>query len=154
MTNKEKFLALVSEKDTSFLQELNKRKENREMLRESQTIAFKVLYRLDELGWSQKKLAEKMNVSPQQISKIVKGQENLTLETMRKLQDILDVAILASYHENKQATQEFATFENKCKIVPMSAKVPTNYKDLGIKRSMVRKKYTEASSEYTPQMAL
>ena len=30
MTNKEKFLALVTEKDTSFLEELNKRKENRD----------------------------------------------------------------------------------------------------------------------------
>ncbi len=114
MTNKEKFLALVTEKDTSFLEELNKRKENREMLRESQTIAFKILFRLDELGWSQKDLADAMKVSPQQINKIVKGTENLTLETLVKLQSVLKIAILASYHEAKEhLIQSTAIIEKK-----------------------------------------
>ena len=51
------------------------------MLRESQNIAIKVLRKLDELAWSQKELAREMGVSPQQISKIVSGKENLTIET-------------------------------------------------------------------------
>lgn len=71
------------------------------MLHESQQIALKVLMKLEDLGWSQKDLAEKMEVSPQQISKIVSGKENLTIETQIKLQKILDVPILASYYENK-----------------------------------------------------
>jgi transcriptional regulator with XRE-family HTH domain len=69
------------------------------MLRESQKIAFKVLSKLDELGWSQKILAEKMEVSPQQISKIVSGKENLTIDTQVKIQNVLDIPILASYYE-------------------------------------------------------
>ena len=64
------------------------------MLRESQNIALKVLDKLDEIGWSQRKLAIEMGVSPQQITKIVKGQENLTLETQIKLQNILNIPIL------------------------------------------------------------
>lgn len=44
-------------------------------------------------------LAAAMKVSPPQITKIVKGQENLTLETQVRLQEILDIPILASYYE-------------------------------------------------------
>jgi hypothetical protein len=40
-------------------------------------------------------------VSPQHINKIVKGQENLTLETQIKLQTVLDIPILASYYDTK-----------------------------------------------------
>jgi len=101
MTNIEKFLLLVSEEDTKSLAEIKERIKNRAMLRESQQIALKVLMKLDELGWTQKELAEKMEVSPQQISKIVSGKENLTIETQIKLQNLLDIPILASYYEKK-----------------------------------------------------
>ncbi|MDX9705887.1 MAG: helix-turn-helix transcriptional regulator [Weeksellaceae bacterium] len=102
MTNKEKFLQLVSEEDNNTLKEIKQRIKNRAMLRESQQIAIKVLMKLDELGWSQKDLAEKMGVSPQQITKIVSGKENLTIETQIKLQNILDIPVLATYYENKE----------------------------------------------------
>ncbi len=101
MTNKEKFLALVSKEKTDTLEQVKERIDNRAMLRESQKIALKVLLKLDELEWTQRELATKMGVSPQQISKIVSGKENLTIETQVKLQDILDIPILASYYENK-----------------------------------------------------
>ena len=78
---------------------------NREMLRESKKIALKVLIKLDELNMKQRTLAELMHVTPQQISKIVSGKENLTIETQIKLQNILNIPILASFYENK-ATQD------------------------------------------------
>jgi transcriptional regulator with XRE-family HTH domain len=53
------------------------------------------------------KLAELMQVSPQQISKIVSGSENLTIETQIKLQNILNIPILASFYENED-TQAIA----------------------------------------------
>jgi transcriptional regulator with XRE-family HTH domain len=101
MTNKEKFLQLVSEEDTKTLAEVKKRIKNRAMLRESQQIALKVLMKLDDLSWSQKDLAKAMDVTPQQITKIVSGKENLTIETQIKLQNILDIPVLASYYEKK-----------------------------------------------------
>lgn len=104
MTNKEKFLALVSAENDSTLEKNIERVKNRAMLRESQLIAMKVLMKLDELGWSQKELAKRMDVSPQQITKIVSGKENLTIETQIKLQTILDIPLLASYYENKIET--------------------------------------------------
>jgi len=51
--------------------------------------------------WKRIRRKVAMEVSPQQISKIVSGKENLTIETQIKLQEILSIPILASYYENK-----------------------------------------------------
>jgi transcriptional regulator with XRE-family HTH domain len=130
MTNKEKFLQLVSGEDTKTLAEVSNRIKNRAMLRESQQIALKVLLKLDDLGWSQKDLAKEMGVSPQQISKIVSGKENLTIETQIKLQTILDIPILASYYEQKTALLEemILSFEKRIdKIEAQAAVVSKQY---------------------------
>ena len=99
MSNKEKFLNLVSEEQSNTLQNLKERKKNRAMLRESQSIAYKVLMRLETLKWTQKKLAEKLEVTPQQVSKIISGKENLTLETLVKLQVVLEIPLLVTCFE-------------------------------------------------------
>jgi transcriptional regulator with XRE-family HTH domain len=104
-TKKEKFLDLVSKEVTNTVNSNKERIKNRKRLKESQAIALKVLEKLDELGWNQRKLAKKMNVSPQQITKIVKGRENLTLETQVKLQEILNIPILATFYE--RAKEEY-----------------------------------------------
>lgn len=101
MTKKEQFKSLVSNEKPNTVVRNKERIKNRARLRESQQIALKVLTKLDEIGWSQRKLAEEMAVSPQQITKIVRGSENLTLETQVKIQEILDIPILATYYENK-----------------------------------------------------
>ncbi len=106
MNNKEKFLSLVSDKETPTAKKSRERIKNRAMLRESQRIAIKVLKKLDVLGWSQKLLAEKLGVSPQQVNKIVSGKENLTIETQIRLQEALDIPILASYYERGHDNQK------------------------------------------------
>jgi transcriptional regulator with XRE-family HTH domain len=128
--NKEKFLALVSKEKNNTLEKNSERIRNRAMLRESQKIAIKVLKKLDEMGWSQKDLARELNVSPQHINKIVKGQENLTLETQIKLQSVLDIPILASYYDSKtDVIGEFIfTVEKKTQQVEVSlGQVTGNY---------------------------
>jgi transcriptional regulator with XRE-family HTH domain len=111
MNNKEKFIALVSSDASQNTIETNReRVRNRVMLGESQQIALKVLLKLDNIGWSQRDLANAMNVSPQQITKIVSGKENLTIETQIKLQNILDIPILASYYENKLNAMNHSIF--------------------------------------------
>lgn len=130
MTNKDKFNQLVSGEDNRTLADVNKRIKNRAMLRESQQIALKVLMKLDEFGWSQKDLAKAMEVSPQQISKIVSGKENLTIETQIKLQHILDIPVLASYYENKmtEIDQRIVTFEKRVdKMVVQAIEYSNNY---------------------------
>ena len=58
------------------------RQQNKSWLRHSQRIAVKMLEKMDELGLTQKQLAELMGCSQQYVSKVLKGQENLSLETM------------------------------------------------------------------------
>jgi plasmid maintenance system antidote protein VapI len=130
MTNKDKFNQLVSGEDNRTLADVNKRIKNRVMLRESQQIALKVLMKLDEFGWSQKDLAKAMEVTPQQITKIVSGKENLTIETQIKLQHILDIPVLASYYENKmtEIDQRIVTFEKRVdKMVVQAIEYSNNY---------------------------
>lgn len=70
------------------------RRENRKWLRYSQWIALKALNRMEELNITQKQLAEKLGCSQQYVSLLVKGSANLTLETISKLEDALDIQIL------------------------------------------------------------
>jgi transcriptional regulator with XRE-family HTH domain len=106
-TNREKFLALVSDIDVKAEEKNNWLIANRQWLRVSQDIAFDILEKLDDLDWTQKDLAEKMGVSPPYINKIVKGSENFTLESLVKLQEILDIPILASYFKKKATTPNY-----------------------------------------------
>jgi len=68
-------------------------KKNWEWLKMSSNVAFAVLEALDHLNMSQVELANKMNVSRQQISRILRGQENLTIETISKLQTALGIKL-------------------------------------------------------------
>lgn len=60
----------------------------------SQMIATIMSTRMAQLGMTQKALALKMNCSQQYISKVLKGRENLSLETLCKIENALNVRIL------------------------------------------------------------
>lgn len=94
MTNKEKFLALVSDEESKTVERAKARIDRRNYTRLSKMIAFKILERLDELGWKQVHLAEKMDVSPQQVNKWVKGNENFTIETLVNMGEILGIELI------------------------------------------------------------
>jgi transcriptional regulator with XRE-family HTH domain len=70
------------------------RSENLHWLGKSGDIAMSVMDALDAYGWSQKQLAEKLGVSPQQVNKIVKGHENLKLSTISKLEEVLGINLI------------------------------------------------------------
>jgi len=93
MINLEK-LNKVATPDSSWIQEAAERIKNRDWLDKSAKIALKVLRALKDKSMKQTDLAEVLNVTPQQISKIVKGQENLTLETICKIEKALDIEII------------------------------------------------------------
>jgi transcriptional regulator with XRE-family HTH domain len=99
--NLEQKLAQIVEKQTStWKQDAEWRKENRNWLAKSAHIALQVLDQLDVLGWSQKDLAEQMGTSPQYISKLCKGHENLTLKNITMLESILGICIDAQSIDN------------------------------------------------------
>lgn len=67
-----------------------------EWMLHSQTIAMIMLNRMEQFGMTQKALAMKMNCSQQYISKVLKGRENMSLETLCKIEKALDVKIVNS----------------------------------------------------------
>ncbi|MBQ3657707.1 MAG: helix-turn-helix transcriptional regulator [Bacteroidales bacterium] len=70
------------------------RQENKEWLNFSRHIAIKVLEKMDAENITQKELAERMNCSQQYVSKILKGCENLSLETIFKIESALDLVLM------------------------------------------------------------
>ena len=70
------------------------RQQNKSWLRYSQHIAMLMLDKMEEMKMTETQLAALMGCSQQYVSKVLKGQENLSLETMSKIEDCLDIAIL------------------------------------------------------------
>lgn len=70
-----------------------------EWMLHSQTIAMIMLNRMEQFGMTQKALAMKMNCSQRYISKVLKGRENMSLETLCKIEKALDVKIVNSNNE-------------------------------------------------------
>lgn len=70
------------------------RRKNKSWLRYSQLIAVKILDKMNELGLTQKALAERMECSQQYVSKVLRGQENLSIETICKIENALDIELL------------------------------------------------------------
>lgn len=84
--------------------ELMYRDENREFLALSEKFALKVRYLLRRKGLTQAELAEKMGVTPTQISKMLSGKENIQLKTIAKLQLALDTSLIDFSIEEEEET--------------------------------------------------
>ena len=67
------------------------RQANKSWLRHSQRIAMLMLDKIDEL-----ELAQRMGCSQQYVSKILRGKENLSIETLCKIEDALSLHLLPS----------------------------------------------------------
>ncbi|WNJ17458.1 helix-turn-helix transcriptional regulator [Pontibacter sp. G13] len=108
MTNKEKFEALISDTPSNALEMHQWIKDNRHWLRRSRAIVRIVLVGLKNRGWTQKEFAERMGVSPQQVSKWLKGQENFRLETISKMEAVLEVELIEikSFKSGESSTSE------------------------------------------------
>lgn len=55
---------------------------------------MRVLDEMETKGFTQKEFAEKVGCSQQYISRILKGRENLSLETISKLEAALEATII------------------------------------------------------------
>lgn len=71
------------------------RQANQAWLRRSQVLALKMLDRMEEMHWTQQKVADMLGCSQQYVSRIVKGSENLSLEMLSKIEDVLGVEVFA-----------------------------------------------------------
>lgn len=85
----------ATNKSSNWLNEAGSRIKNRKWLRYSSNIARRVLAAMEEnSNVNQRALSAILDVTPQYISKLVKGQENLTLETIAKLSEALGVELI------------------------------------------------------------
>ena len=71
------------------------RRKNWSWLSHSQKIAVKVLLRMKEVGLTQKALAERMECTQQYVSKILKGRENMSLDTLSRLENALNIRLIS-----------------------------------------------------------
>ncbi len=96
--NRKNFDKLVSKKQSGWLEDAMWREENEAWLKRSAQIALMVLREIRKQkpvnGMTQKKLAEEMGVTPQYVNKIVKGQENLSLQTISKIESVLGIDLI------------------------------------------------------------
>jgi transcriptional regulator with XRE-family HTH domain len=80
---------------SNYLQNAKFRIQNKKWLSYSSNIALRVLAALEESEqMTQKNLAEMVGVSPQYINKVLKGQENLSLQTIAKLSEALNIELI------------------------------------------------------------
>lgn len=83
-----------SVKDNKWIKNGKWRQENEAWLDISFAIAIKILGALRKKNITQKALAKKLGLTPQYVNKIVKGQENLTLETISKFERALKIDLI------------------------------------------------------------
>lgn len=94
MTNIEKLKAISTPAEEDWLKIAEEWEKEDLYVEKSTKIALSVLSVLREQNITKKELADKMGVSAQYVSKIVKGSENLTLETISKLENALGIELI------------------------------------------------------------
>ncbi|WP_418894077.1 helix-turn-helix transcriptional regulator [Limibacterium fermenti] len=91
----ERLVELSKGQVSTWRQEAEWRETNKEWLKHSAQIAVQVLFAIKDKGITQKELALRMGVSPQYVNKIVKGSENLSLETISKIEQALSISLIS-----------------------------------------------------------
>ena len=85
-----------SDTASKWREEAEYRRRNARWLRYSAMIALQVRDRMSQIGMTQVVLAEKLGCTQQHISMLLKGKNNLTLETISKLEEALDFDIIGA----------------------------------------------------------
>lgn len=78
---------------TKWKERAKKDRTNRRNITRAQAFALELLDYMDLNNIKQNELAEKMGVSAQQVSKILRAKSNLTFDTIDKIADALEVTI-------------------------------------------------------------
>jgi transcriptional regulator with XRE-family HTH domain len=140
-------IALIASKEISgWLDDAKYRIENEKWLKHSQAIALRILRTLRAKNVSQKELAEKIGVSPQQVNKIVKGRENLTLETIAKLEAALGIVLLTLPPSSEIATHNSS---NRSVVQKQSPEKKSGAKSVKVlQQGMVAEKVHETGTGY------
>jgi len=127
------------------LRQMAYRRENRGWLLKSARIAVELHRLLRSKGMTQKELASQLGVSPAQVSKILKGTENLGLKTICKIEKAIGMELVTV--PGQHAAQGAMTVETD---VPVVVCQPSSYvgdTTFGNKKTM--RKYYYQQKNYT-----
>ena len=98
MTNsnvRDRMNKIISDEPAKWLERAKWYEENEEWLDKSARIAIKILHELRAKKITQKELADAIGVTAQYINKVVKGGENLGLETICKIEKALGINLIS-----------------------------------------------------------
>ncbi len=91
-----KFLeAHMSETPSRFVEEATWRRENASWLRWSRQLAVTLIGYIQENGMKRAHLASKLRATPQYVSKLLSGTENLSFKSIANIEDKLGISYLA-----------------------------------------------------------
>lgn len=87
--NFERLNELANDRSNEVIKKAEELERNQKWLHMSRMIALAIRYHLRKEGIKQNVFADMLGVSPAYVGKLLKGNENLTLETISRIQDIL-----------------------------------------------------------------
>jgi antitoxin component HigA of HigAB toxin-antitoxin module len=112
-----------SDTASKWREEAEYRRRNARWLRYSAMISLKVRDRMSQIGMTQVVLAERLGCTQQHISMLLKGKNNLTLETIAKLEEALDFniigeSIIPANGYKESTAQSHHTYLSEAESVP------------------------------------
>ena len=85
-----------SDTPSNFVNEANWRKENESWLKLSRQLAISLIGYMQDNGLKRADLAVKLGVSPQYVSKLLSGTENLSFKSVANIEDKLGITCFAT----------------------------------------------------------
>lgn len=108
----EKLRNLAAENPASgWKEKVEYRSQNKAWIKKSTRISLRILDALDEKGWNQTDLAKALGVSRQQVSKLLKGDNDFQLSIITKLEEVLGVQILKILADDEPVVAKESVFE-------------------------------------------
>ena len=101
--NTEKFDALVSPNISGWHEKADERIANKVWQDKAFDIALRVIRHIRSNKISQVKLAVEMQMKPQSLNRILQGKENLTLETICRIEEALGIRLIEVVYSNTEA---------------------------------------------------
>jgi len=102
-----------SQTSTKWRENAQWRRDNELWLRYSRAITIRVLRAMDEKGITQSTLAENMGCTQQYVSTLLKGNSNMTLDTIARLESALQIDILQTV-----LTCDTANYSTRATVTP------------------------------------
>lgn len=150
-TKKKSLQSIISGTSTQWKEQLEHHHKNRRKIRRAQLFALDLMDYMDENHLKQTDVAKLMDVTPQQVNKILRAKANLTFETLDKIEEALGVTISNPKIIVVSKTTSYQKVGKKMQIIHKklnsNVKIDTNSKSM-TNKNPVLKTTMESTREY------